>query len=331
MPSRDKYIDFLRFVGLAMIVLAHVNAPFSIHQIRCFDVPLMLFISGLAYGNKNVCASWKEYYLPRLKRLLIPIYIFVFFDLIALALLNKVLTFESIIKSIFLCTNGAVGYVWIIKIFVLVMFATPILIKINNKLSNLSFVLLIIVLFFIQEGLVSIIHYFTNPQINTIYTETVPYLFGYSIPFLFGLRLRQCDIKSEYLFLSLIFLTGILFVLLYKNHWGTPIAITPTFKYPPHSYFLIYGLLVSAILWKSRTFLSILTKIRLFTFIGENTIWIYIWHIVFVSFANIYLENWIIKYILVFALATLVYFLQYTFVNRLIKRTQKTYLKYFIG
>ena len=331
MPSRDKYIDFLRFVGLAMIVLAHVKAPFSIHQIRCFDVPLMLFVSGLAYGNKNICASWKEYYLPRLKRLLIPIYIFVFFDLVALALMNKTLTFDSIIQSILLCTSGAVGYVWIIKVFVLVMFATPILIKINNRLSNFSFIIFILSLFFIQEGLVSITQYFKNPQVNTIYTETVPYLFGYSIPFLFGLRLRQSDRKSEYLFLSTISLTSILFVILYINRWGTPIAITPTFKYPPHSYFLIYGLLASAILWKSRVFLSNLTKIRLFTFIGENTIWIYIWHIVFVSIANLYIENWIIKYILVFALATLVYYLQYTFIHRLNKTTQKTYLKYFIG
>ena len=328
MQSRDKYIDFLRFVGLAMIVLAHVKAPFTIHQIRCFDVPLMLFVSGLAYGNKTVRASWKEYFLPRLKRLLIPIYIFVFFDLIALTLMNKVLTTEDVIKSVLLCTSGAVGYVWIIKVFVLVMFATPILIKINNKLSLISFIVLIIALFVVQEGLISITQYFTNPQVNTIYTETIPYLFGYSIPFLFGLRLRQCDRKSELLSLSLISLTSIIFVIIYVTRYGTPIAITPIFKYPPHSYFLIYGLLVSAFLWKSRIFLSNLTKIKLFTFIGENTIWIYIWHIVFVSFANIYIENWVIKYLLVLSLAVLVYYIQYSIVNRLLNKTQRPYLKY---
>ena len=331
MQSRNKYIDFLRFVGLAMIVLAHVKAPFTIHQIRCFDVPLMLFVSGLAYGNKTVRASWKEYFLPRLKRLLIPIYIFVFLDLIALTLLDKALTFDSIIKSILLCTNGAVGYVWIIKVFVLVMFATPILIKINNRLSNLSFLVFIVVLFFIQEGLISITQYITNPIVNDIYTETIPYLLGYSIPFIFGLRLRQCDKKSEHLFLSLISLTSIIFVIIYVTRYGTLIAITPTFKYPPHSYFLIYGLLASAILWKSIIFLSNLTKIKLFTFIGENTIWIYIWHIIFVSFANIYIKNWIIKYILVLSLAVLIYHVQYSIVNRLLNKTQRSYLKYFIG
>ncbi len=331
MRSRDKYIDFLRFVGLAMIVLAHVKAPFTIHQIRCFDVPLMLFVSGLAYGNRSISASWKGYYLPRLKRLLIPIYIFVFCDLIALTLMNKTLTTEDIIKSVLLCTSGTVGYVWIIKVFILVMFATPVLIKINNRLSNLTFILFIIGLYYIQEGLVFITQYIANPLFNTIYTETIPYLFGYSIPFLWGLRLRQCDIKSEYIFLSLITLFSILFLLLYINQHGTPIAITPFFKYPPHSYFLIYGLLASAILWKARLFLSKPAKIRLFTFIGENTIWIYIWHIVFVSFANIYIENWILKYILVFTLATLTYFIQYTIINRLLKTTQLPFFKYFIG
>ena len=301
MHSRDKYIDFLRFVGLAMIVLAHVKAPFTIHQIRCFDVPLMLFVSGLAYGNKTVNGiSFK--YSKKCETTLSKTNV-----------KTKIKTAEMIVM------------------IVLVMFATPILIKINNKLSNLFFLILIIALFFIQEGLISITQYFTNPQVNNIYTETIPYLFGYSIPFLFGLRLRQCERKNEHLFLSLIILTSFAFLAIYIKRFGTPIAITPTFKYPPHSYFLIYGLLVSAILWKSRIFLSNLTKIKLFTFIGENTIWIYIWHIVFVSFANIYIENWMIKYILVISLAVLVYYIQYSIVNRLLNKTQRPYLKYFIG
>lgn len=43
-PQRDLYIDFLRFIGISLIILAHVEAPSGITQFRSFDVPLMVFV-----------------------------------------------------------------------------------------------------------------------------------------------------------------------------------------------------------------------------------------------------------------------------------------------
>lgn len=37
---REERIDILRFVGISLIILAHVGAPSWINQFRCFDVPL---------------------------------------------------------------------------------------------------------------------------------------------------------------------------------------------------------------------------------------------------------------------------------------------------
>lgn len=48
-PQRDLHIDFLRFIGISLIILAHVEAPSGITQFRCFDVPLMVFVSGLSF------------------------------------------------------------------------------------------------------------------------------------------------------------------------------------------------------------------------------------------------------------------------------------------
>ena len=47
---RDKRIDLLRFIGLSMIILAHVTPPDVIMQIRNFDVPLMVIISGISFA-----------------------------------------------------------------------------------------------------------------------------------------------------------------------------------------------------------------------------------------------------------------------------------------
>jgi len=47
--SRVVQIDILRFIGLSLIVFAHVKPPTILFEIRSFDVPLMLFISGMSY------------------------------------------------------------------------------------------------------------------------------------------------------------------------------------------------------------------------------------------------------------------------------------------
>lgn len=74
--ERDVSIDFLRFLGLSLIILAHVSPSNFILQIRTFDVPLMFFVSGLAYSGRKIDFS-KSFYYHRIKRLLIPVYIFI--------------------------------------------------------------------------------------------------------------------------------------------------------------------------------------------------------------------------------------------------------------
>ena len=46
-PQRDLYIDFLRFIGISLIILAHVEAPSGITQFRSFDVP----VNGIRLGT----------------------------------------------------------------------------------------------------------------------------------------------------------------------------------------------------------------------------------------------------------------------------------------
>ena len=80
MKGRDLTIDFLRFVGLSLIIIAHVQAPYKLTQIRCFDVPMMLFISGLTSSGRSA-GNYLEYIVKRTKRLILPVWIFLFFYL----------------------------------------------------------------------------------------------------------------------------------------------------------------------------------------------------------------------------------------------------------
>lgn len=53
MKERDLSIDLMRAIGLLCVILAHVNPPATLMQIRCFDVPLMLFVSGLVFSGRK--------------------------------------------------------------------------------------------------------------------------------------------------------------------------------------------------------------------------------------------------------------------------------------
>lgn len=72
---RDNSIDFLRGIGILLIILAHCSPPIFLFNLRVFDVPLMLFVSGLAFSNRKYHSIPKFLY-HRAKRLLIPLYIF---------------------------------------------------------------------------------------------------------------------------------------------------------------------------------------------------------------------------------------------------------------
>lgn len=331
LKQRDHYIDFLRFVGLSLIILAHVHAPDSLHQLRCFDVPLMLFVSGLSYSGKRPEASWKLFFLPRFKRLLIPTYLFVVCDLIALSLLHNNLSLTGIVKSLLLCTDGSVGYVWIIKIFLLITLVTPFLTKLNDKLKTLCFVIIVISIFILQEYLVVFQNQINNEALYSIFSETIPYLFGYSIPFLIGLRIKNCTQNNKLLLFALITISFCTLLFLYINNHNTPIRITPFYKYPPRSYFLIYGVFASTLLFLLNKPLTRIAEIKLFSFIGKNTIWIYLWHIPFVSLLNIMIDEWFIKYLLAYSLSLICFFSQYKIVTIIKNRKNIKILDYFIG
>lgn len=74
--TRDNRIDLLRFIGLAMIILAHVSPPDIVFQGRNFDVPLMVIVAGLSFQVSYRYESYISYLWKRIKRLLFPVWLF---------------------------------------------------------------------------------------------------------------------------------------------------------------------------------------------------------------------------------------------------------------
>ena len=79
---RDDRIDVLRAIGLLCIVLAHVDPPSFILQLRNFDVPLMVLISGSTFyitANNRRQNTYLSYLIDRIFRLVVPTWIFLLF------------------------------------------------------------------------------------------------------------------------------------------------------------------------------------------------------------------------------------------------------------
>lgn len=193
--------------------------------------------------------------------------------------------------------HGGIGYVWVIKIYLLVAIilplVKPLLLKKEKILYIISLLSLILNEFFAFTG------YFDN--------FAYKYIIGYIIPCLFiiiySYWLTVSSTKKillASLFFFIIYTVAAIF-LFQKN--GSYID-TNSFKYPFRIYYLSYGLSISSIFFiyfkkieSSFNNSKFLTQIVNFT--SRNSLWLYLIHIQVVIVLNSLFDfNWFLKYIL---------------------------------
>lgn len=319
--ERDENIDVLRFIGLSMIILAHINIPGFIFQLRNFDVPLMVLVSGMAFGvSFNNKKGYISYVWGRIKRLVLPVWVFLtlYFSIIYIADRGNI---DLNIKTIFLSYSfiNGIGYVWIIRVFLLVAPVAPLIYLLNNKVSSdVRYVVYIFLMMCFYEVLRFFSISYINSDIEKLAGYTILYIIPYSLIFSMGLRfisIKEKDIKViSFLSLS-VFLTILLCFYLKEGR----IVSTQELKYPPSVYYLSYALFISCILLLNiRLIENILDLIKLkniVNFIASNSIWIYLWHIPLVEFINI---NSFVKYFIVYSVSVFIVYLQYSVVNYII-------------
>ncbi len=194
--SREISIDLLRFFGLSLIILAHVQPPELLFQIRAFDVPLMLFVSGLAFSGRKPDFS-SSFFWKRFKRLVVPVYIFltIYFAFVYIARMFGVdfgVRLKHVIGS-YLLMDG-IGFVWVIRVFLIVGLFTPFLLAFDNKIkSDTVFLVIAGVILCMIEILLS-----NRIGFNNIFVrEFVYYAIGYELLFTLGLRFSHMTITTK--------------------------------------------------------------------------------------------------------------------------------------
>ena len=335
---RDTNIDILRGIGMLLIILAHVEFNFYVHTIRCFDVPLMVFVSGLSYANRKAQYDFSSF-CKRGFRLLFPLYIFLIFYLVIYFTLRKVNvdlgpTKQEVFDT-FLLKKGF-GYIWIIRTFLIIAIISPFLISISNKIKSFSKLTLYLFFYLSLFIILSTIKNINNIQvIEKIYTNFIIVPFGYSVLFILGLQMSKINNKD---ILKLIagFTLIFIFYTLYLGYTTNIYFDINYYKYPLKPYFIIYGALCSLILYFYKQsivrFISFNKNLeKTFLYISVNSIWIYLWHIVFIQLSVGI--NPFFRYFIVLFFSILVVVVQKWLVSRIITSYPKSadYLKYMMN
>jgi len=327
--QRNLTIDYLRFFGITLIILAHVEPPEMLFNFRCFDVCLMLFVSGLAYSGRKADFS-AGFFLHRITRLIIPVYLFLTCYFLCVAIMKGIgvdfgIRREHIIGS-FLLTEG-IGFVWIIRVFLLIAILTPFLQKMEQCINNTY--VLVIVLFafmFIIELLIM-----NNIGLNSdLVHNYVYYATGYSVPFVLGLRMGRNTTKTASKVLAGLLCLFVLCAISSntEGRWW----LVNNYKYPPRLYYVTYGSLMSVLLLLLLSSKRQLVGYSLPMFIARNTIWIYLWHIPFIQLTGRVFQEWYIRYPIVYICATVICYFQVKIVESLIKKHgEKPFYKYLKG
>lgn len=146
--ERVKFVDYMRVLGLLLIILAHSQPNNIVFQIRTFDVPLMVYISAISFSKSNKdylsFSHISSYFLKRIKRLVIPTWIFLIIFFSISKIVNNVFPklFDYSFYKIFstFSLESGIGYVWIIKVYLLIALVAPIIkwISKENKLLKIG-------------------------------------------------------------------------------------------------------------------------------------------------------------------------------------------------
>lgn len=304
---RDESIDVLRFLAISCIILAHIPPPYwQMYQLRNFDVPLMVFLSGVSFClSGGMKSSYKQYIWKRTKRLIIPTWIFLslYFTFYYVSDTKPMLTYEFVLRNYALIPNP-IWYVWIIRVFFVIALLSPIICMLNQRLSSKEELTACSVALLLVEVLSAMGMTF----LLTVCLETM----AYSVIFCVGINAMKMTRKNIIVIATILLIVFVaLFAFLYIKEGH--VVLTQSYKYPPRIYYVSYAMSACLILYLIRNyivkFLRYIRVLPLANFIGRHTLWIYFWHIFLLTILS-GIENWVVKYITVYLISVSIVYLQ---------------------
>lgn len=329
--GRINYIDFLKFIGLTAIIIAHVGSPSWLMMIRGFDVPFMVILSAIlaqrSYRKyESDSLSVKNYYFSRVKRLVIPTWTFLSLYFVLLFIVEGELREVKYYIASFCLTLYGKGYVWVILIYLYSALLIPLFSKMKLSIKGLIFVTIL-------YGLYEIAYYLKIGTDNKFLETTVYYIIPYGFITYLGYNYYQMRKRSRY---SITIISFLIFIILFVYYWiinGSPQRVGIA-KYPPRLYYLGYGITCSFVmlLFCEKHNLKIFDN-SLIRYISMHSMWIYLWHILVLDVYMILRlpEVWYIKLFIVYGIAIIIVFVVNKCLDLIEKKIQIGFFKYLRG
>lgn len=300
LSGRDSYIDFLRASGLLLLVVAHTWPPAWLFNVRTFDVPLMVFISAACYNPLR--GGYLAYCKKRIKRIYRPVLVFLtlFFilELTSLVVFGKPkIAWTTVLGSYMLLNSPSIGYVWIMRVFLMMALILPLLYNLMQNLGAVSTCCVIGGIIIMQHFLTEVVGIIDNQIVKFVLDETLLYAVGYSAIAILGLKIqifKQSDLVG--LMIACALAIG-LFVYSHNMEFDPQ-----AYKYPPQSLYLLYGIFASSFLWFLKPLYKSWRMDMVFRYLSENSMWIYLWHIIPVMAIACWADvegMWLIRYLIV--------------------------------
>lgn len=241
MNDRNSTIDFLRAWGVILMIFIHATAYYSKNSVAHtlwdythFAVPLFVFCSfflSVSQYNKSFRITYKTV-LKRLKRLLIPYYLFLFtWVVFSPLLLSKFFTFRSFVDKIFFFSWNSRDVEWLVFLFVVFIFVVPVFGYLSRK-SKKAYVLLLLII-----GAIPVYFLFGKTSIPIRFAMIPIWMLFYPIAQYFYTHQRAY--KNIFL-LGMASLVVFLVSGVSLNLLGKSLVFTAN-KYPPNIYYLSYG------------------------------------------------------------------------------------------
>ena len=279
--------DLLRALALICIILAHSDPGKWIELARNMDVILIVLISGAvcALGSAERSGTWISYIGKRASRLLVPTYVFLSLVFIAKYLFSGAPYDLTTVLRTYLLLDG-IGYVWILRVFLLISVLAHPLLALKRRTSGSAYLAIIAASYLVYE----VVYLFFAPAPNGWDAEAVEAIVFYAIPygcvFALGMRWPAMSFREAlgWGFAGMgIFVGLVVAVWAYGEH-----AHTQAYKYPPRLTYVWYGigashLLLAAAMWVRSVPAPVADVVR---FVSRNSLWVYLWHIVFLQLSN---------------------------------------------
>ena len=215
-----------------------------------------------------------------------------------------------------------IGYVWIIKVFLLVAAVSPFIYWFHSKVPNNNTYFAFVIIALSSYEIFRIVSQdFFATNIGQCIAAVIHYLIPYSLIFAIGLRMPSMTLKE---ICGCMVIAFGFFMALAIYFWRQEGGFVPTqlHKYPPTFYYFSYTVAISCAAWiLSAQIIKLLDKVpdlkKLMLFIAQNSIWIYLWHIPFIKLIH---TNFPLKFILVLSIASLITFVQVWIVNNIVTK-----------